>query len=294
MNITLQPSDPMPSRSVHDLFGFSSSFIPQSQSLYDFDIMNSSSYGGGTLGYSDTIGPQLCDTLIYNRDQDPSTWSHLTFFCIQMLDSDGLLVSFIDYYFLHAFKTLPFFSEDWLNDHLADIPIYLLHLMYAFCLTCPTPFQVSLSAYRHYQYAMKLIHQDLEIADPFTICALLHATHFVKFLRLPCGFIHYSLAIKIGMLIKIYDPSISWISPVGNVIHLPHLTMGMWFAMYSLDFAGTQVFDAPLLIDMEISEEMVKEFSLPDNSKHTFGLLETYEKSTDILGICPYTNIKSH
>ncbi|KAJ3301976.1 hypothetical protein HDV03_005509 [Kappamyces sp. JEL0829] len=214
-------------------------------------------------------------SLGFARDQDPSDWTALTFYCIQMSENDGSIVSFLDYYFIHAYKTFPWLQKTWVMEHLAEIPLFLLHAMYAFCLTCSTPYQVSDFAYRHYKCSLKAIHADLETADPFTVCALLHNCHFAKFMRDQCGVYHYSLAIGLATHMKLYDPSYHWLSMLGNSLHLPYFTLGMWFSMYALDYAGTQVFDVPLLIDLEIDTNLINQFSLPDNSGYSFALVET-------------------
>lgn len=100
--------------------------------------------------------------------------------------------------------------------------------MYAFALTCQTPWQVSLTAKRHYKFALRQVHLDLEGSDPFTVAALIHMAHFTKFMRdSQCGFYHYTLAINLAMQLRLYDASISWISCCQNVIHMPSFTLGI-------------------------------------------------------------------
>jgi hypothetical protein len=149
-------------------------------------------------------------------------------------------------------------------------------MMYAFCLTCQTPWQVSLNAQRHYYHAFKTVHQDLEKSDPFTVATLVHMAHFTKFMRQGCtGFHHLSLAINLAIQLCIYDSSCSWISPIGNFIMMPSFTLGMWFSLYSLDFTGTHLFGMPLMIQAHVTQEMIDSYRPPDNSLFPCGQLET-------------------
>ena len=150
--------------------------------------------------------------------------------------------------------------------------------MYAFCLTCQTPWQVSLNAQRHYKYAQKCIQQDLELADPFTIASLIHMCHFAKFMRSgAAGFHNLSLAINLAIQLQIYHPACSWISPFKTLIHMPSFTLGMWFTLYALDFTGTQLFAMPLMIEQHVTQDMIDAYHPPDNSMYPCGSLETYD-----------------
>lgn len=114
--------------------------------------------------------------LFIPRDRNLFAWNHLTFFCILMLEEDGTVVRFLDFYFKWVNRELPLLSKDWINRNLAEMPLYLLHAMYSYCLIFPAKNAVqpvTTQAHRSYIHARTLVMQNLELADPFMLCALL-------------------------------------------------------------------------------------------------------------------------
>ena len=68
-----------------------------------------------------TANNDIPHSLVFNREEDPALWTCLTFFCIQMIEEDGRVVSFVEYYFNHCHMTFPWFSQDWVLDHLGKL-----------------------------------------------------------------------------------------------------------------------------------------------------------------------------
>lgn len=87
----------------------------------------------------------------------PSTWTHLTFYCIH-LESQP----FIEYYFCKVHPSCPILDQSWTLSNFGELPLHLLHSMYSLC---------ALSSSSR-TYSVKLIMADLECADIYTVCSL--------------------------------------------------------------------------------------------------------------------------
>lgn len=79
------------------------------------------------------------------------------------------------------------------------------------------------------KYAIKCIHIDLEKADPFYCCALVHAAAFYDKLHNESWITHVTLAVQICYQLGMdRDVDIVWTSHTGKVLQSIDLCRGIW------------------------------------------------------------------
>ncbi|KAJ3349502.1 hypothetical protein HDU91_006382 [Kappamyces sp. JEL0680] len=198
-------------------------------------------------------------------------WTHLDFFLLRFLLDSGKDISLIDYYFLQVYPKVPVFSKKWLLNHLGDLPLYLLHSIYAATLCLQ---QSRESAIDHYQFAIKRIYRDLEQSDPWTIAALVHLGYFN--IGVPNAVTEIQttivLAIKLCHYFGVHvDHHVYWQSPIGNVMGGPESDMdknflrSIWISLYISEFYASTLAQLPMLIRDPIDEKVWENF-VPWNS----------------------------
>lgn len=203
---------------------------------------------------------------------DVSDWSSRIFFDTQMVDhGTGAVVSFIQYYFKYVYTLFPLFSQSWLECHFGDVPLHLLHAMYS----CSLAFSVktAAAAKRHYRYAVKLIHSDLEVSDPFTVAALLHLAVFALSVKdIPALVSHHVVATGLAKHMRLYDPKPIWQSMDGKMYLIPNFTLGLWLQCYSIDLNIVLLTNLESLIDSEVPGRVMNDYRLPANAAKINGL----------------------
>lgn len=121
--------------------------------------------------------------------------------------------SWVEAYFSKVYKYLPLLSKQWLIESIMDIPVALLHVMYACSLITKSPNVAT----THYKQALKMIYEDFEKADLMTIVTFLHFHYFEG--DSDIASLHFSNAVKFAILLELDKScSYSWISPNGNLM----------------------------------------------------------------------------
>ncbi|KAJ3338636.1 hypothetical protein HDU91_001151 [Kappamyces sp. JEL0680] len=101
-------------------------------------------------------------------------WNHFTFFTLFFIDGDRIM-SFTEYYLKYIHRRLPYIPKDWIENHFGDIPMCLLHAMYAYALVVPARDWTSTNISRtHANYTWRYCVDHLEELSSLTLCALGH------------------------------------------------------------------------------------------------------------------------
>ena len=141
-------------------------------------------------------------------------------------------MAFLDYYFKYVYIEIPIFSKNCLEGHLTDLPLWLLHSMFACCFITPLPSNGRIPperALKHMKYAIKQLHQDLENVDPFYCCALLHAAAFYARLDNEAWVAHLTLCVQICYQLGLdTDTDVVWFSRSGKRLQSIDMCRGIW------------------------------------------------------------------
>lgn len=203
-------------------YSFADDNVYQTKSIINSGLEASSS---GTLGsssetivhqissHSPTTSPFCAYASDYPNPQESSItidvqdWTHSTFLAQNSRDD------WINAYYSDMYRSLPFLSMPWLTEGALDIPLGLLHVMYACTVVSKSP----KVATAHYKQALKMIYEDFQKADPLTIVTFLHFHYFEG--DSDIASVHFSNAVKFTVLLELDKPcSYSWVSPNGNLM----------------------------------------------------------------------------
>lgn len=213
---------------------------------------------GNVVGEVEVFGGRGIETaIVRNRDHDLRTWTCFTFFTISILDQDGHLLLFHDYYYKYVYNSIPGLPRSLVVNRMADIPLYLLHSMYALCLIYPSKKTMRESALKHYYYSLYIVNEKLEDADPYTISAILHLSNFALDCSLgSAGKSLIALAVKICQYLKMTSGvRLIWKSPIGTTLRLSNFQNSLLILCFIKDshivfFAGLpSMFDSIAFAD---------------------------------------------
>lgn len=245
--------------------------LPSKDSTTDYDSSSSSAAGVKRIydhitfiQYTDDDAEKL---LFQFRPRRPEQWSYFTFYTIQILDKDLGPTSFSTYYYKHVYENIPGLPKPFLNDRMTDVPLYLLHSIFALCLVLPgnNPEGFKSVAYVHFQYASKLVQIDLENANPWTICTLLHLSIFAWIAQLKqASLANLSLATILSSLMGISnDTEVIWKSPIGTPLQMINFQRSMYMNLYRIDFFTSILLQKSPMISNSIPDSFYSGFQLP-------------------------------
>jgi hypothetical protein len=122
--------------------------------------------------------------------------------------------SWIESYYATVYPSLPLLDNPWLTKNMIDIPLALLHVIYA----CSQITAFPTRAENHYRQALKMQFEDFDRADLLTIVTLLHFHYFESDSDIANN-LYFSTAIKFAILLELDKSySYSWVSPNGNLM----------------------------------------------------------------------------
>lgn len=187
-------------------------------------------------------------------------------------------MAFLDYYFKYVYIEIPIFSKNCLEGRLTDLPLWLLHAMFACCFTTPFPSNgiIPDRALKHMRYAIKQLHQDLENVTPYYCCALLHATSFYSRLDNYAWVTHLTLCVQICYQLGIdRDTDVVWFSKSGRKLQCLDLCRAVWIMTVFFDFYCQFSCNQPMTIKGSIAPSIVNNYK-PLNSDHETNIPENF------------------
>ncbi|KAJ3335253.1 hypothetical protein HDU91_002264 [Kappamyces sp. JEL0680] len=197
----------------------------------------------------------ISSELAINFPRNPKDWTYWTFFSMRVLDTNGQSVSLLDYYFQTVHLNIPCLSKAWVENHFADLPLYLLHAMYA-CCGLPRKRPTYYAARNHYYYAMKLVQLELEDANPMTVLAMIHLAFFgANASVVNASSVCLALAIRLAQYLGFHHQvQIFWRSPIGTILGADHATgpsfiKCIWIFCYIVDYQCFALTGHPLKIE---------------------------------------------
>ncbi|KAJ3332887.1 hypothetical protein HDU91_003021, partial [Kappamyces sp. JEL0680] len=186
------------------------------------------------------------DGPIVSRYDRFDSWGPIDFYMTHLNN-----ILFLDYYFRHIYVDIPLLSRTSMEAHMLDVPVHVLHAMYACCLqdSAPVGEAIPQRAVDHMKIAVKCVHKDLESTDPFSCMVLCHAAMFSLKAASMDWVGHVTLGVHIAIQLGINtDQPISWISPRGTRMASQDMCRGIWLLLYYLDFYGNYLFKLPMTI----------------------------------------------
>ncbi|KAJ3364358.1 hypothetical protein HDU91_002608 [Kappamyces sp. JEL0680] len=237
-----------------------------------------------------TIHPSPCPTTAASiksqsppcaLQQPPTTagnlkdWSCFTFMTALVRVSDGHddhSVSFLDAYFDHVHQVAPVLSKSWIETHMGDVPLYLLHIMMALTQdhACMDPIQ----AHVHFMFAKEQVYQSIDQGTPFTLITLLFLVlHCLKNKDVPQACNHLVSCINLSHALGLHDPTkeIIWHTSLGTPVGQKSRFMidSIWFLVYVLDCLFTHTLLGKWR-PMTIGDVNVPQLSIPILPTHPF------------------------
>ncbi|KAJ3268107.1 hypothetical protein HDV01_003473 [Terramyces sp. JEL0728] len=193
-------------------------------------------------------------TPIVSPIEDLDHWSFYSFPSIRT--TDGNLLPWLKVYFSWANTKLPLFSETWFMENVKEIPLILLHSMYAIACTAPIAMGGSWKAGDVYHtQAKKLLSQVLDIPNPFTSTAfLLMGIYADNSARSITSVSYYGLAIRMTQRLGIHrGGEVLWFSPNGTLmsnepIPAKQFCDHLWWHVYEYDYYSSKAAKLPCII----------------------------------------------
>ncbi|KAJ3346357.1 hypothetical protein HDU91_007058, partial [Kappamyces sp. JEL0680] len=203
--------------------------------------------------------PLTGETAVFSyRPCDVMEWTSFTFFTTQFLDPDGTVYTFSDYYSKWVYKEIPVLPGQWLDNHFFDLPLYMLHIMYAMCLILPERKGMSIGAgLPHLLYAWNFIKLQVAAADPFMLCAMMHIIDVAAECKvLEIAQDAHATAVEMAKLLQLAEGGTKvWVSPLGNMFDVTSFCKVMYISLYSMDFECCLITDNDLFIEKELPAE---------------------------------------
>ncbi|KAJ3345888.1 hypothetical protein HDU91_007193 [Kappamyces sp. JEL0680] len=176
-------------------------------------------------------------------------WTCFTFYCLMLPlpGTSGSTLPFLDFYFDRFTLLFSFLDKDWVSNHLGDVPMVMLHAMYALCLAETADEQ---QARQHYQYSHHAILNGLDAADPFVVFAALNLLYTSSKLGMAPSrqIAHLTIATSLSIAIDLANDKVAWYSRVGTLLHLPRFTTGMARFIASLENQSHVLFGVAALV----------------------------------------------
>lgn len=102
-------------------------------------LLSQFEFGDSFRDWSWTIDP----------DKAPSEWTVMDFFIVMIDSGEGAPVSFLDAYFARVYPKIPALSKQWAESNFVQLPLFLLHAMYACCIGIGENRSLGLPFYTH-------------------------------------------------------------------------------------------------------------------------------------------------
>ncbi|KAJ3332197.1 hypothetical protein HDU91_003147, partial [Kappamyces sp. JEL0680] len=171
-----------------------------------------------------------------------------------------------------CYPRIPILSKTWINANLAQLPLPLLHSMYALCLCFPLEFKpVIMSGTIHFNYAKRHALKEIENGDPFTIVTLIHLGYFaIQAGQFSSCISFFGMATGLAQLMGIdQDYAVKWNSKTGVQLGDDQGTgqdflRSIWFLLYIYDYYIAHLFKLPLIINSEVSAETIAAYTSPN------------------------------
>lgn len=221
-----------------------------------------------------TLISAIESSLVENSQEQ--IFTHAFFRNVTLEDFDGNRLPFVDYYFKWANKLIPFFSKIWLESNFLDLPIYLLHSMFAMTLVTPynkgklgdedrqSLFQKS------FQFASKYLF-ELEDIDPFAVCGVIHLAGAALNVDQPNEVaLLWSMAFNWAIRLELpLDVSPTWKTASNTDIRDINFCRSIWFFMYTYGHVGRIIYDMTFPETPDISAATIKDYITPNGEDAT-------------------------
>ena len=202
--------------------------------------------------------------------QPIKNWSRKDFQNTRITDLSGVSNSIMDLYFRYA----SLYSKLWFQNHLEDIPMYILHAMYANVLVNarPAPPNGKSLAAPHADFVNLAIENGIEDCDPFIIAALLNmATYNFYLQNLQQQGVYISIGVKLSQILGLHrDADLRWRSSASGRILGDEIGMdrqflrSLWLMLYVWDHHDVLVLQKPMFIDTPIYDYVVDTYVPPN------------------------------
>jgi hypothetical protein len=202
-----------------------------------------------------------------------SRWNHDSFPPIQI--EKGKTAPWLDVYFTWTHPKVPILSPQWVYENYQDLPLFLIHAMYALALTYPVEGEVNYNAGDYHYACCKILHEDnLLDPNPFTVMAtyLMGIYALSSTDALHAGISNVSLAIRLAQQMKLGSrENFTWVSPRGRMLGTDEgsgKTMWrlLWYSMYQNDYYYAFTQKIPFIMH----EEPLDLIQLQENTVMTY------------------------
>ncbi|KAJ3253524.1 hypothetical protein HK103_000493 [Boothiomyces macroporosus] len=206
------------------------------------------------LKYDITFDNSYLPTPMISPVEDMDSWNFYSFPSIRT--TDGNLTLWTKVYFAWVNTKLPLFTESWFMENIKEIPVILLHSMYA--LTCTAPIAMGGSwkaGDANHSQAKKLLPQVLDIPNPFTAAAfLLMGIYADNSSRSITSVSYYGLAIRMTQRLGIHrGGEVLWFSQNGTLMSNESMPAKLfcdhlWWHAYEYDYYSSKLAKLPCII----------------------------------------------
>jgi hypothetical protein len=224
-------------------------------------IVDPSSYWNSSLVPSSNVGapPKL------QTGFDQNSWTHDTFLTAPLLGTNGV-VAWWDIYFSLVHPKWPFIFKKWFLQHYNDLPLILLHAMYATSL-----FYTSHPAEEgefHFSVCKSVIDEAIENPDPLkTAAIMLMAVYSINSKRMKSVVSYLCIAIRFCQILGIdkdnYD---TWKCAVGPIPGFENespkeFCRALWTNLYAHDFYAIFLIGVPGSVILDIDTSYLQQYS---------------------------------
>jgi hypothetical protein len=169
-------------------------------------------------------------------------WSRRDFLNTRIIGSYGIPNSILDLYFSFTHQHIPLMSKIWIQENLQDVPMYILHAMYAAVLVNvnQAPSNGRVIALPHAEFVKHAVRNGIEDCDPFIVAALINMAVYDFYLGNSTRTIHHvSVAVKLSQILGLdRDAKLEWPSSasgriMGNEIGMDkQFLRSLWLLLY--------------------------------------------------------------
>jgi Fungal Zn(2)-Cys(6) binuclear cluster domain len=193
------------------------------------------------LNYSKTLR-SFTHSLSLIQKNPVAKWSRNDFLNTRIIDSNGISNTILELYFSYTHQHIPLMSKIWIQENLNDVPIYILHAMYAAVLVNANQALSNgrLIALPHAEFVKNAVRDGIDNCDPFIIAALINMAVYDFYLGNSTRTIHHvSVAVKLSQILGLdRDADLKWPSSasgrmMGNEIGMDkQFLRSLWLMLY--------------------------------------------------------------
>jgi hypothetical protein len=186
-------------------------------------------------------------------------WKHDTFPPIEI--GNGQTRPWLDVFFENGHMKVPILSPKWIYQNYYDLPLYLIHSMYALALTTPVENIVTYNAGDyHYSIAMLYHKEYIQNPTPFDVLATFNLGCYALMSTdaLTGGIAKVALAIQMARKLKIDTAEhLTWTNQngrmFGNDLGTGKIFLRLlWYSLYENDYYFSFVQHIPFEINSEV------------------------------------------